>query len=435
MGKRQKKSDGSAHVNRERISQAHMTNTATGTPAAPKQKTKASSANKPKPSVTLISGLTDSFLAAATPKTPTTDDEGSRFGSFIQDEEDGEVERPEGTISHTFQGKVEGKLQFGGIIAVSESKLLIRKKPTLKDKLVVLMLHTKCGTLPPWEKPSVEDVQAILDKVFPGKGGKGQFVTGIDDVFYRLAWGMNHLNNWQSKLAIAGEQTTEWIIKHNPESFPDAESIKESMAVILKWDDRLRTAPFMWKETDPRNHGFAQHTLIIRILAEHFVLCPGGAEAFVEEDLVKNKPIGALILSMQAFQRSLEFWAATGEYQKPSGKHSEFSSDNWQYPQDINGKPIKYVETLKSWKDDVWASIVKDILYWLDHGDRRGRKKKKGASSRASSQACSAADDDGDDGIIHSDSSDVEEPCASEEPAAEANDEELAADTNDEEAL
>jgi hypothetical protein len=43
-----------------------------------------------------------------------------------------------------------------------------------------------------------------------------------------------------------------------------------------------------------------QQPLIMRVLAEHYAMCPGGANGFAVDQIATKKPLGALIMATQA---------------------------------------------------------------------------------------------------------------------------------------
>ncbi|KAJ7478444.1 hypothetical protein FB451DRAFT_184415 [Mycena latifolia] len=147
---------------------------------------------------------------------------------------------------------------------------------------------------------------------------------------------------------------------------------------------------YQWKTwgngTDKK--GFLQSQLICYTYAYHrscVAAIPGSYPR------LKAPPVGALLLSMQAVERALQFWR-TGEHINPHNSASHFSIENWGDHADPNDKrtsertlirhATKYLPTVKNWPTERWDELNAAAAEFIDLGNR-----KRGASSRSASDA------------------------------------------------
>ncbi|KAG6833984.1 hypothetical protein H0H93_012788, partial [Arthromyces matolae] len=121
-------------------------------------------------------------------------------------------------------------------------------------------------------------------------------------------------------------------------------------------------------------------------------------------DAVKDLPVGALILSLQAVEHALnEYRTGSQVINKTSKGH--FSSDNYGdkvvQEADQNGRPklvnkpwaSRYIATIKKFDAAQWKSILESSQEYLDAiPPRRGRKSR--SLSHASSSYSMAVDDE-----------------------------------------
>lgn len=165
-------------------------------------------------------------------------------------------------------------------------------------------------------------------------------------------------------------------------------------------DRHSKNRPFLWRATDSLTWsgqdpntcggGLFLGRMVLKVFAEHLSIVgsstPGALEAlgFVPS----SKPRGALMLSIQAVNRALEY-SLTGKTEIPQGndKTGHFSKENWgDYERltTLNGqdyrKPVKratvFAATINALDDQRWAAIIdagKSFIGKKDTSERRGR--------------------------------------------------------------
>ncbi|KAM6491496.1 hypothetical protein JOM56_013065 [Amanita muscaria] len=158
----------------------------------------------------------------------------------------------------------------GGDEKWQEKHLPNGTRSLFKDE-VIPRTRQLLGTLEPWTLLTPELVQPILDEVF----GKGMYMAARNEVFFNLA--KMRMENW----------------RHNFSQVPIAPK-SEFDTYAFHWAN--------WKEDGAIKTGFCQNNLILHTFAHahlaHIKL--EGVESFGEE-----KPIGALLMAMQAVRLTL----------------------------------------------------------------------------------------------------------------------------------
>ncbi|KAJ7233785.1 hypothetical protein C8J57DRAFT_1532101 [Mycena rebaudengoi] len=165
------------------------------------------------------------------------------------------------------------------------------------------------------------------------------------------------------------------------------------------------TMVFQWKiwggGVDKK--GFLQSHLIVYTFTYHLstlATIPGGYTK------LEASPIGALLLSMQAVHRALQFWE-TGEYVNPQKFPSFFSIDNWGDTTTSSGihkqgkviqRATKFVPTVQGWDKGRWKELKEAAEEWVEIPSC----KRAGNLSRSGSEAGDLLVDD-DDVMILSD--------------------------------
>ncbi|KAJ6540954.1 hypothetical protein B0H10DRAFT_2137868 [Mycena sp. CBHHK59/15] len=303
-------------------------------------------------------------------------------GPALDDDEEEHVERPE-------KGKKKKGIPTAPLIVVktvaprAPTRKALRNgnaKWTLKDlplgtseeftNEVVPLARELVGTLPPWVGLTVKQVQGIVDRVYG---------EGVHEVTPESAWfGLlgYRLSDWRSGIgsqAVKAIETliesyapgdsddeseeTDAILPVGSSAVPAADSAANStpaaepdtgangspmvfsfktpagIAAFVQWalqphaDSESGTMAFHWKiwgnGTDKK--GFLQGELIVYTFAYHLSSLEAIPGAYGRSDA---PPTGALLLSMQAVQRALQFWR-TGEYINPNKPSNHFSIDNW----------------------------------------------------------------------------------------------------------
>ncbi|KAJ7764025.1 hypothetical protein DFH07DRAFT_956294 [Mycena maculata] len=173
----------------------------------------------------------------------------------------------------------------------------------------------------------------------------------------------------------------------------------KGMAAFVEWALETRpdipTSPFHWRTWGDGvdKKGFLQSHLIVYTFAYHLsclAAIPGGYKR------LDAQPVGALLLSVQAVQRALEFWR-TGTYVNPLKASSHFSVDNWgdiQAAGNVDKKKnrlvrraTKFLASVQKWDDKRWKEVKEAADEWVELPGR-----KRGATGSRS--ASEASDDD-----------------------------------------
>jgi len=141
-----------------------------------------------------------------------------------------------------------------------------------------------------------------------------------------------------------------------------------------------KNRPFIWEtvyeDRTARREGMFQGRLVARTFLEHLLDIDGIDEA----DRVPKRPVGALILAVQAVHRALIYWL-TGRLEVPPDKKSaEFSKTNWgdYILIDPRGnRKVKrasvYLRTINNLREQQWADILKVSLSFQPSGKQKTR--------------------------------------------------------------
>ncbi|KIL58388.1 hypothetical protein M378DRAFT_318324 [Amanita muscaria Koide BX008] len=234
----------------------------------------------------------------------------------------------------------------------------------------------KLGALNPWENLTVDHVREIVDEVF----GKDVHKVELKSAWMGLVSARMH--NYRNGFAKHAMETVELLIKANQENLNTKEAIANEIACNLEKeligsDSELYTFAFHWEEwsaNPAERKGFGLDQLVLRTFAFAHLAYLDGIDDFTVE-----KPIGALIYSMQAVGRALEYWQSG---KKPESKPPAFSSDNfndkWEdtkEPAGVRGKATKkrkvrratiFVQTLKDLPKPHWDRIINKARQFIE---------------------------------------------------------------------
>ncbi|KAJ6549570.1 hypothetical protein DFH09DRAFT_1086817 [Mycena vulgaris] len=157
------------------------------------------------------------------------------------------------------------------------------------------------------------------------------------------------------------------------------------------------TMPFHWKTwgggVDKK--GFLKSHLIAYTYAYHLTCLAAIPGAYTmtrpgDPPKPKSQPVGALILSVQAVQRALQFWR-TGEYVNTGKTTSYFSVENWgdHAVEDKKGserrlvrRATKYLRSVQQWDEAHWEELKAAASVFVEVASR-----KRAGSSRSASEA------------------------------------------------
>ncbi|KAF8875842.1 hypothetical protein BD779DRAFT_1475902 [Infundibulicybe gibba] len=265
------------------------------------------------------------------------------------------------------------------------------------------------GRLEPWAALSVANVQSLVDCVFGGGEytvTKGNAWCGL--VTYRLG-------NWRNGFASAACDAVQALINDNDNTL----STPDDIAYYINWSLKVegQTAPFHWRNWGEGKvkKGLFQTPLIIRTFADAHV---SGLEDPSMAATASEKPIGALLLSVQAVEHALGFWTS-GAFVADTSPSQHFSADNWgdtvkqrkaSTSSDKTGTykvrhATKYLASVKNFKPDQWKYIFDEAEEYIVE---RRRKKKRNPPTKAGPDSAIIIDED-DDIVLVSDSGEESE--------------------------
>ncbi|KAK2459268.1 hypothetical protein APHAL10511_008713, partial [Amanita phalloides] len=178
---------------------------------------------------------------------------------------------------------------------------------SLFKTIVMTEVHKKVGILKPWAMLGVEDVQAIIEQTFPGKGYK----VAEDNAWYQLMKAC--LESWHNHFVTNAMQTIKGLLESNNLTTP--ESIVKEVKLHLDSTELKVTPEYtyktfqyqwsQWNEDPTQRRGFGQSDLVLYTFAVSHLTYLSKIEI---EDLMNERPIGALILLMQAVGWAFELW-------------------------------------------------------------------------------------------------------------------------------
>ncbi|KAM6499936.1 hypothetical protein JOM56_005444 [Amanita muscaria] len=288
----------------------------------------------------------------------------------------------------------------GGADKWTEHHLPSDAKADFKD-VVVPLAKKRAGNLEPWVTLSTKDVQEIVDEVY----GANKFHVHDDDVFVGLT--NSRLHGWRNGFAQAALNTIDLFITKNELNTKEliAEQIGlhlEKIVVCAETDQCMYA--YQWAEWDSEQNirtGFLKNDMILRTFGiAHLASIGTGLDNFEEE-----KPIGALLLAMQAVGRAFELWQDAGgvdpikEAKEANRKIKPFSTDNYGdkkteirknglVQQDINRVATFFVPTIKQKFDEkYWEEILDGArVYASEVKTKRQRASSSGSSVASSSR-------------------------------------------------
>ncbi|KAJ7599239.1 hypothetical protein C8J56DRAFT_881715 [Mycena floridula] len=312
------------------------------------------------------------------PSTDDVDDHIVRYGGLGEDEEDVNVERDSLPEEKATANKGAGGLQFKASVNVSKASIVTYKKPKTqkeehggdknwkithipaKDRdlyaseIVPWALKLSAQGLP-WGMLPVDGMQKIITEVLKCEP-KGDYKVEPDKAFYGLTgYKVNALRNTIGKSRMESIEAMVSALKEMHSTADRAEWVCQQ----LEFDADEMSARFMYARTWEKEAGWGrlglfQNPLITRTLA--FTLPAAGIEL---NKLATLRPVGIMILSMQAVQCGLMFYS-TGNYAVPVGPTRAatfFSSENW-YKKDGQPYADKWIPTVKNLKEHHWKAIT-----------------------------------------------------------------------------
>ncbi|KAJ7293024.1 hypothetical protein C8J57DRAFT_14040 [Mycena rebaudengoi] len=378
------------------------------------------------------SGLAKATIASdPSSDVPEDDEKAVRYGGPAIDNDKEELERNAQSMKKKKKGMPAAETLIK--IALTPQRQLTKKQirdnankwsrlhlpdgtyPRFVDEVVPLAREL-LGTVDPWAALNVKQVQSIVDRVY----GANVHAVDVNGPWFGL---LNYrLTDWRAGIAAQGIKAVQLLVDaYEPDSEDEAEpepakeastdplpmpvkfrfDTAEGVAQFVEWALQMHpqsgTRAFHWQMWGggKDKKGLFQSQLIQYTFAYHLMTLNSIPAMHTRS---AAQPIGALLLSVQAVERALQF-RKTGELVVPKGVAGHFSIDNWgdQKYRD-NGKTkttrraTKFVATLQAWDEKRWQEIRAGAEEWVE-------KKKRAASSRASSDAgdLGLGDEDGED--------------------------------------
>ncbi|KAG6874333.1 hypothetical protein C0992_007887, partial [Termitomyces sp. T32_za158] len=317
---------------------------------------------------------TNALAAFAAERELINDDSLVMIRGFLADNEDDEVEQ---AAAMKAEVKPQRRQNLPAMVKIVPTKHVVtltelrggKKKWNLNHlpsgtssqftSMVIPLVKEKAGTLAPWATLSTPELQSIIDAVYK----RGTYVVKSGDVWHGLV--SYRLQSWRNGFATAACNIVKEFFedKDNRDLFDTAEARCLAVQWWLDWkgEEGKETAPYLFRKCvdgedgSRRKRGFCESSFIVHTFARahlSFVRPPEPQGA------IKNMPIGALILALQAVEHALK------EYEKDA--------------------PVKNLQ-IKHWERILHDSH--EVLLNLS----KTRRRKTQSLSRASSEAESVA--------------------------------------------
>ncbi|KAJ7166622.1 hypothetical protein C8R46DRAFT_899575, partial [Mycena filopes] len=253
---------------------------------------------------------------------------------------------------------------------------------------VVPLARELAGTLAPWVGLSVKQVQELVDRVY----GDGVHEVTADGPWFGLIG--YRLSDWRAGLASRGVKGINTMIEAYCESDEeDQDDLEPPIAAFVAWalgvHEGSGTMAFHWKswvDSGKKKKGFFQSDLILYVFAYHLASLATIPGAYGR---LEAEPIGALLLSVQAVQRALQFYR-TGEYINSKKTTDHFRIDQWGDTTTQVGRrtqlvrrATKFMATVEKWDAARWTEIKVAAQEWVEEPSRRRGQ----TTSRSGSEA------------------------------------------------
>ncbi|KAG6809099.1 hypothetical protein H0H92_001622 [Tricholoma furcatifolium] len=265
---------------------------------------------------------------------------------------------------------------------------------------VVRLARIQAGAMEPWAGLTTVQIQGIVDQVY----GVDEYEVKENDVWCGLIG--YRLHDWRSSFGQNGIKTVTKLIEDNTEVLNSQTAIAEAINEYLTIPKGQKSAPFQWQEFNggTAKKGLLQSHLILRVFAHTYLLLFDDPFELLRMD----KPVGALLLAMQAVQRALSFWK-TGELVVDTSPAGRFSFDNYGDKTTVDKvtkqltlhrRATLLLASINYWDDDYWHMLIKNAAEHLE--DFHLMKRQASSTSRPSSEVF----DVDADFVLHSDPED-----------------------------
>ncbi|KAI0283465.1 hypothetical protein BC826DRAFT_973778 [Russula brevipes] len=239
------------------------------------------------------------------------------------------------------------------------------------------------GALSPWDVPDDQQMVDIWNLVF-GSPNDYPLVDGDGDLFITVKGLIKRgISTWLHKFAAAAEKALS--TKFDRQGFMSIDERAEFVQLLLGDVDDMSSKhrPFLWKSAyenigkentrlevlshhshDPGDSGIFQGRLVARTFLEH-ILATSSVE---DKHRVLERPVGALILSIQVVHRALLY--SVEDSFKPPGSNTRSET--------TTKHALVFLKRITTLKDQQWDDIYKAALVMqecnkhVDVGERDG---------------------------------------------------------------
>ncbi|KAK2467395.1 hypothetical protein APHAL10511_000630 [Amanita phalloides] len=177
----------------------------------------------------------------------------------------------------------------------------------------------------PWGNLNITTIQAIVDQIY----GISKYEVTEDGPWFGLV--TQCLQTWWNNIATKASEVIKHFINDHKDDLTTKELIGDQIEAYLQrkpvyLGSKLYTYAYQWAEWNNgiNSKGFGEGVLVLSTFANGYLAQLGQ----FDEGLENEKPVGALILAMQAVGWALEQWK-TSELLVNKDKLNHFSADNY----------------------------------------------------------------------------------------------------------
>ncbi|KAI0283462.1 hypothetical protein BC826DRAFT_1110208 [Russula brevipes] len=254
------------------------------------------------------------------------------------------------------------------------------------------------GALSPWDVPDDQQMVDIWNLVF-GSPNDYPLVDGDGDLFIAVKGLIKRgISTWLHKFTAAAEKALS--TKFDRQGFMSIDERAEFVQLLLGDVDDISSKhrPFLWKSAyenigkeNTRLEGIFQGRLVARTFLEH-ILATSSVE---DKHRVLERPVGALILSIQVVHRAL-LYSVEGSF-KPLGSNETTTK-----------RALVFLKRIMTLKDQQWDDIYKAALVMQEHNKHVDVGERDGDGGIGGS-----SDDDDDDDLFDPLYDDIPDPSSS----------------------
>lgn len=264
---------------------------------------------------------------------------------------------------------------------ISYENLPLGTKNRFKKSVIPLALDTT-GALKPWNTPSDDTIVEVWNIIFGIDYPIDEGDTECNRFIVAKTLVKRAISSWLHKFADTAEKAlcAEFSRQGLQTQEERAAFVQSLLGDVDNLSDKRR--PFIWEsvydDLSARQEGIFQGRLVARTFFEHIQII----NTIDAENRVQEKPVGALIYSIQAVHRAL-LYSVTGTLKLPTDKKgAEFSKTNWGdhilvTPRDerVVKRASVFLNKISTLKDQQWDDIFKKALaFHSSNGKQRATK-------------------------------------------------------------